>query len=58
VSFLPIVALLGVSCLCLPRPLPTTEGLSGTPLGGIIGSFAVIAGLPFVYQVGAGALAA
>jgi transporter family-2 protein len=61
VSFLPIVALLGVLCLCLPRPLPTSEGLNGAPwwapLGGIVGSFAVTAGLLFVDKVGAGALA-
>lgn len=61
VSFLPIVALLSCLLICLPRPLPTSEGLSGmpwwAPLGGVIGSFAVIAGLMFVDKVGAGAFA-
>ena len=60
VSFLPIVALLAVLCLCLPRPLPTAEGLANmpwwAPLGGLVGAFAVIAGLLFVDKVGAGAL--
>jgi transporter family-2 protein len=61
VSFLPIIALLGVLWLCQPRPLPTLDGVAGmpwwAPLGGIIGAFAVIAGLLFVDRVGAGALA-
>ena len=62
VSFLPIVALLLVVFACLPRPLPTIDGVSAmpwwAPLGGLIGSFAVIAGLLFVDRVGAGAFAA
>jgi transporter family-2 protein len=61
VSFLPIVALLGVLWFCLPRPLPTVEGISAmpwwAPLGGVVGAFAVIAGLLFVSKVGAGACA-
>jgi transporter family-2 protein len=61
VSFLPIIALLGVLWFCLPRPLPTVEGISAmpwwAPLGGVIGAFAVIAGLLFVSKVGAGAFA-
>jgi transporter family-2 protein len=61
VSFLPIVALLGVLWFCLPRPLPTPEGVAAmpwwAPLGGVIGAFAVIAGLLFVDKVGAGAFA-
>jgi bacterial/archaeal transporter family-2 protein len=61
ISFLPIIALLGVLCLCVPRPLPTVEGVSAmpwwAPLGGVIGAFAVIAGLLFVDKVGAGAFA-
>jgi transporter family-2 protein len=61
VSFLPIVAFLGVLLLCQPRPMPTADGLGGmpwwAPLGGIVGSFAVIAGLLFVNKVGAGAFA-
>ena len=44
VSFLPIVALLGVLWFCLPRPLPTAEGIGATPwwapLGGVVGAFA------------------
>ena len=61
VSFLPIVALLGVIMLCQPRPLPTVEGVTGmpwwAPLGGLIGAFAVVAGLFFVDKVGAGIFA-
>jgi transporter family-2 protein len=61
ISFLPVIALLGVLCFCLPRPLPTVEGISAmpwwAPLGGVIGAFAVIAGLLFVDRVGAGAFA-
>jgi bacterial/archaeal transporter family-2 protein len=61
ISFLPIIALLGVLCFCVPRPLPTAEGISAmpwwAPLGGVIGAFAVIAGLLFVDKVGAGAFA-
>ncbi|CAA2143093.1 DMT family transporter [Hyphomicrobium sp. ghe19] len=61
VSFLPIVAGLGILVLCLPRPMPTIEGLNAmpwwAPLGGIVGAFAVIAGLLFVNKVGAGAFA-
>jgi bacterial/archaeal transporter family-2 protein len=61
VSFLPVIALLGVLWFCSPRPLPTVEGISAmpwwAPLGGVIGAFAVIAGLLFVGKVGAGAFA-
>ena len=61
VSFLPIVALLGVMLVCMPRPLPTVEGIGGmpwwAPLGGLAGAFAVIAGLLFVNKVGAAAFA-
>jgi bacterial/archaeal transporter family-2 protein len=61
VSFVPIVALLAVLVLCAPRPLPTLQGISQmpwwAPLGGLIGAFAVIAGLMFVSKVGAGAFA-
>jgi transporter family-2 protein len=61
VSFLPIVAFLGCVFLCAPRPMPTFEGVAGmpwwAPLGGLVGAFAVVAGLIFVNQVGAGALA-
>lgn len=61
VSFLPIVALLGCLVLCLPQPLPTADGVAKmpwwAPLGGVIGAFAVVAGLMFVDKVGAGAFA-
>ncbi len=61
VSFLPIVALLFVVMCCAPRPMPTAAGVAAmpwwAPLGGLIGSFAVIAGLLFVDRVGAGAFA-
>ena len=61
VSFLPIVAFLAVLFFCLPRPLPTAEGLGAmpwwAPLGGLVGAFAVVAGLLFVDKVGAAAFA-
>ncbi len=61
VSFLPIVALLLCILLCQPRPLPTMGGLGAmpwwAPLGGLVGAFAVIAGLILVDKVGAGAFA-
>src|ERR1700761_6727645 len=61
ISFVPIVALLLVLVLCLPRPLPTVHAVSQmpwwAPLGGLIGAFAVVAGLMFVSKVGAGAFA-
>jgi transporter family-2 protein len=61
VSFLPVVALLACLLMCLPHPLPTERGLAEmpwwAPLGGIIGAFAVLAGLLFVGKVGAGAFA-
>jgi transporter family-2 protein len=61
VSFLPIVAFLGVLFFCVPRPLPTAEGIAHmpwwAPLGGLVGAFAVVAGLLFVNKVGAGTFA-
>jgi transporter family-2 protein len=61
ISFLPIVAFLMVLLFCAPRPLPTLAGLQGmpwwAPLGGLVGAFAVVAGLLFVGTVGAGAFA-
>ncbi len=61
VSFLPIVAFLGVLFFCVPRPLPTAEGIAHMPwwppLGGLVGAFAVVAGLLFVNKVGAGTFA-
>ena len=61
VSFLPVLAFLMVIWFCMPRPMPTAEGI-GTmpwwaPLGGLMGGFAVIAGLLFVDKVGAGPFA-
>ena len=62
VSFLPIAALLFCIWLCFPRPIPTLEGVQNmpwwAPLGGVIGAFAVVAGLVFVNKVGAGPFAA
>ena len=61
VSFLPIIAFLGCVVLCLPRPMPTMGGVSAmpwwAPLGGLVGAFAVVAGLLFVNKVGAGTYA-
>jgi len=61
VSFLPIVAFLAVLFFCVPRPLPTAEGIAHmpwwAPLGGLVGAFAVVAGLLFVNKVGAGTFA-
>ena len=61
VSFLPVIAFLGVVWLCVPKPMPVSESLSQmpwwAPLGGLIGAFAVVAGLLFVGKVGAGAFA-
>lgn len=61
VSFLPVVALIAVLLMCLPHPLPTEKGLAAmpwwAPLGGLIGAFAVVAGLFFVGTVGAGTFA-
>jgi transporter family-2 protein len=61
ISFLPIVGFLSVVFLCVPRPMPTMEGI-GTmpwwaPLGGLVGAFAVVTGLLFVNRVGAGTFA-
>ena len=61
VSFLPIVAFLLVLFLCLPHPLPSAAALASmpwwAPLGGLLGSFAVIMGLLFVDKIGAGPFA-
>ena len=61
ISFLPIVALLACLVLCQPRPMPTLAGVGAmpwwAPLGGLVGAFAVIAGLLFVNKVGAGPFA-
>lgn len=57
VSFLPIVFLLAIVWFCLPRPMPTGEGVAAmpwwAPLGGVVGAFAVVCGLLFVDKVGA-----
>ncbi|MCX8252753.1 putative membrane spanning protein [Beijerinckiaceae bacterium RH AL1] len=62
VSFGLIMALFVIVAAVFPRPLPTAEGLANmpwwAPLGGIIGAFAVVAGLLFVDKVGAGLFAA
>jgi transporter family-2 protein len=61
VSFLPIIAFLFVVWVCLPMPMPSVAGVQGmpwwAPLGGLVGAFAVVAGLMFVNTVGAGAFA-
>ena len=61
VSFLPVVFFLAVVWFCVPRPMPTMEGMAHlpwwAPLGGLVGAFAVVAGLLFVDKVGAGAFA-
>jgi transporter family-2 protein len=61
VSFLPIVALLTCLVFCQPRPLPTLGGIGAmpwwSPLGGLVGAGAVVAGLLFVNKVGAGPFA-
>jgi bacterial/archaeal transporter family-2 protein len=61
VSFLPVVAFLGVVLLRLPRPLPTADALTQmpcwAPLRGLVGAFAVVAGLLFVGKVHEGAFA-
>ncbi|TWB90640.1 transporter family-2 protein [Bradyrhizobium macuxiense] len=57
-SFLPIVAFLSIVWMCQPHPFPTRESIAAmpwwAPLGGLIGAFAVVAGLLFVGRVGAG----
>jgi bacterial/archaeal transporter family-2 protein len=61
ISFLPVVALLACLLFCIPTPLPNAKSLENmpwwAPLGGLVGAFAVIAGLLFVGKVGAGAFA-
>ncbi|QUR69978.1 EamA-like transporter family protein [Mycobacterium spongiae] len=62
VSFGLIVAAFLIIVAVFPRPLPTAEAISAmpwwAPLGGIVGAFAVVAGLLFVDKVGAGVFAA
>ena len=58
ISFVPVVAFLSIVWLCQPHPVPTRESIAAmpwwAPLGGLIGAFAVVAGLLFVGRVGAG----
>jgi transporter family-2 protein len=62
ISFLPVVAAVSVLYMCQPAPFPSGERVSQmpwwAPLGGLVGAFAVVAGLLFVDTVGAGTLAA
>jgi bacterial/archaeal transporter family-2 protein len=62
VSFGLIVAVFVVIAAVFPRPLPTAAAVSAmpwwAPLGGIVGAFAVLAGLLFVDRIGAGPFAA
>lgn len=62
VSFGLIVPVFVVIAAVFVRPLPTVAGLAGmpwwAPLGGIVGSVAVVAGLLFIGTVGAGTYAA
>jgi bacterial/archaeal transporter family-2 protein len=61
VSFVPAAAFFGCLWLRQPRPLTTADGLAAmpwrAPLGGLVGAFAVVAGLLFVDWVGAGVYA-
>jgi transporter family-2 protein len=61
ITFLPVVVFLACLFLCWPRPMPTADGFAPmpwwAPLGGPVGAFAVVVGLIFVNQVGAGILA-
>lgn len=61
VSFLPVLAFLGVVFFCLPNLMPTAKGVAAmpwwAPLGGLVGAFAVVVGLLFVNKIGAGPLA-
>jgi transporter family-2 protein len=61
VSFLPIVALLVVLWLCQPNPIPSAKGIAAmpwwAPLGGLMGTFAVIMGPLLVNKIGAGPFA-
>jgi bacterial/archaeal transporter family-2 protein len=61
VSFLPIVFFLSIVWFCLPRPMPTADGISHmpwwAPLAGLVGAVAVVNGLFFVDKVGAGLFA-
>lgn len=62
VSFGLIVPVFLVVAAVFVRPLPTVAGIAGmpwwAPLGGIVGSLAVVCGLLFIGAIGAGAYAA
>ncbi|QLL07672.1 DMT family transporter [Mycobacterium vicinigordonae] len=62
VSFGLIVPVFLVIAAVFIRPLPTSAAIAGmpwwAPLGGIVGSLAVVAGLLFIGTVGAGTYAA
>ena len=62
VSFGLIVAVFLVIAAVFPLPLPNAASVAAmpwwAPLGGIVGAFAVVAGLLFVDRVGAGPFAA
>jgi transporter family-2 protein len=62
VSFGTTLAFFVIVAAMVPRPLPTAQAIASmpwwAPLGGIIGSFAVVSGLLFVDRVGAGPFAA
>jgi transporter family-2 protein len=62
VSFGLIVAVFLVIAAVFPRPFPNASAIAAmpwwAPLGGIVGAFAVVAGLLFVDRVGAGPFAA
>ncbi|MBV8591024.1 MAG: DMT family transporter, partial [Acetobacteraceae bacterium] len=61
VSFAVVLFLFLIVWAVQPWPVPTARGLQAmpwwAPLGGVIGAFAVVAGLFFVDRVGAGAYA-
>jgi transporter family-2 protein len=58
VSFALVVCVFLCLSACLPRPLPSIEGIAAmpwwAPLGGLIGSVAVYSGLTLVGKVGNG----
>lgn len=62
VSFGLIVPVFLVVAAVFVRPFPTAAGIAGmpwwAPLGGIVGSLAVVCGLLFIGTIGAGAYAA
>lgn len=61
ISFLPIICILFCLFLCLPIPLPSLNDIKAmpwwAPFGGVVGAFAVVAGLLYVHTIGAGTFA-